>query len=150
MVPSGRLKIDLGIPRRRISEQDIRGFHEDLDARLAAAEGLDREILTLERAAVPFPEHGSLWNHLSVDDRGHIWLEAHELEFERADRGGGCTYYVISPEGEFLGTTRAPAMGRVMGGHLMGESTDPATDAVTYSAWRLLPQPPGFAYTPVP
>jgi hypothetical protein len=148
---SVRLKIDLGIPRRRIGEEEIGRYRQDLDTRLAAADGFDREVLTLEReAGVPFPEYGSLWNHLSVDELGYIWLEGHEEEFERTARGGGYTYYVISPEGEFLGTTRAPGMGRVMDGHLMGEITDPATGALTCAAWRLIARPPGFTYPPAP
>jgi hypothetical protein len=117
---SVRLKIDLGIPRRRIDEQDSQGFTTDLDNRLAAADGAERERLTLERAAVPYPRYGSLWNYLSVDDERYLWLEAHEEGFERTARGGGCTYYVISIEGEFMGTTRAPAV------------------------------PPGFTYQPTP
>ena len=146
--PDGSVRriIDLGIPPRALNREEITRFYRDLDSQIAAADDNTKVYLGWMRNAVVFPEYRTLWNHISVDDKGYMWLEAYEMYFERNDRGGGCTYYLLSPEGEYLGTTRAPAVGRVAKGRFMGEVTDPETHRVEYSVWRLLPQPEGFVY----
>lgn len=141
-----RKRIDLGISPRSVTRQDIDRFYHDLDEQFAAADENQRIYLGWLRNAVIFPEYRTLWNHIYVDDAGYIWLEGFEMDFERWDRGGGFTYYVLNPEGEYLGTTRAPAVGLVTRGHFMGELYDRETDREDYAVWSLAPRPEGFIY----
>jgi hypothetical protein len=141
-----RKRIDLGISIDAVTRQDINSFFRDLDAQITAADENTRVYLGWMRNAVIFPEYRTLWSHISVDDSGYMWLEGCEMEFERESKGGGYTYYILSPEGEYLGTTRAPAAGRVMRGHLMGILHDRETGREDYTVWRLVSRHPGFEY----
>ncbi|MFC1559344.1 6-bladed beta-propeller [Gemmatimonadota bacterium] len=141
-----RKKIETGISPRPITRKERDRFFRDLDSRIRDADDNQKVYLGWMRDAVVFPQYRTLWNHISVDDAGYIWLEVYEMDFERRDQGGGYTYYLLSPEGEFLGTTRAPATGRVTRGFFLGEVTDPETGRVEYTAWRLIPRSEGFLY----
>ena len=143
---SMRKRVDLGLSACPVTPQEINRFYRDLDEQIAAADENQKVYLGWMRDAVVFPEYRTIWNHISVDDEGYIWLEGFEMDFERRDQGGGFTYYLLSPEGELLGTTRAPAVGRTGRGHFMGEVSDAETDREDYVVWRLVPQPEGFAY----
>ena len=131
-----RKRIDLGLSMQSVTQQDIRRFYRDLDEQITTADDNTKVYLEWMRNAVVFPEYKTLWNHISVDDEGYIWLEGYEMDFEQRDKGGGFTYYLLNPEGEYLGTTRAPAVGRIIRGLFMGD----------YVVWRLVPQPEGFIY----
>ena len=146
--PNGsiRKRIDPGLSMTGVTRQDTRRFLQDLDAQITAANDNDRVFLGWMKAAVVFPEYRTLWSHVSVDDAGYIWVEGFELDFERRDKGGGYTYYILSPEGEYLGTTRAPAAGRIMKGHFLGDVYDPATGQEDYTVWRLMSAYEDFNY----
>jgi len=141
-----RKKIETGIPPRPVTPQERDRFFRDLDSQIRVADDNQQVYLGWLKDAVVFPQYRTLWNHISVDDAGYIWLEGFEMEFERHDRGGGHTYYLFSPEGEFLGSTRAPAAGRITRGFFLGEVTDPETDRVEFAVWRLIPRIEGFVY----
>jgi hypothetical protein len=146
---SVRRRIEVGTPPRTIGEEERDRFLRDLDQRRAASTSSSEiQNLTYQAEMAPFPEHGSLWCHIMLDDHGCIWLEGHQEPFEQQEQGGGVTYYLLSPQGEFLGTTRAPGAGRVMRSHLMGEVPDPDTDRVEHVVWRLVPAAEGFTYPP--
>ena len=148
--PDGSLRrrIETGVTPRRIRETERERFYRDLDERIAEADEDEARYLLLERAAVPFPEYGSLWGRIFTDEYGFIWLEEYQEPFEISDRGGGVSYYLLSPEGEYLGTTRAPGSGRVMRGHLLGEVVDAQNERDEKAAWRLAARPEGFVYPP--
>ncbi|MFC1529667.1 6-bladed beta-propeller [Gemmatimonadota bacterium] len=141
-----RKRIELGIPRREVTRADRDRFFRDLNEQYQAADDNGKVYLGWMRDAVIFPEFRTLWNHITVDDAGYMWLEGSEMEFERIDRGGGCTYHLLSPEGEYLGTSRAPGVGRTTRGFFMGEVTEPETGLVEYAVWRLEPRAEGFLY----
>lgn len=143
-----RRRIETGVESRRIGEPECQRFYHYLDERIAEADESEARILRLERAAVPFPEYGSLWGRIFTDEYGFIWLEEHQEPYEISDRGGGVSYYLLSPEGEYLGITRAPGSGRVMRGHLLGEVVDAQNERDEKAAWRLAARPEGFVYPP--
>ncbi|MFC1627759.1 6-bladed beta-propeller [Gemmatimonadota bacterium] len=141
-----RKKIETGIPSQPVTSQERDRFFRDLDSQFRNADDNQKVYLGWLRDAVVFPEYRTLWSHISVDDAGYIWLEGFEMDFERRDRRGDYTYYLLSPEGEFLGTTRTPGVGRVSRGFFLGEVTDPETDRVEYTVWRMVPRSEDFAY----
>ena len=146
--PDGFLleRIELGIPVRRVTDRERERFNGDLDEEYRAADENQKVYLGWMKDAVIFPERRTLWNHIAVDDAGYYWLEGSEMDFERNDRGGGSTYHLLDPEGEYLGTTRAPGTGRVTRGYFMGEVADPGTGLIEYTVWRLVPRRAGFVY----
>jgi hypothetical protein len=141
-----RRRIDLGIPRREVSREMRDRVYRDLDEQIAAADDNQKVYLGWMREAVVFPDYHTLWIHITVDDAGYIWLEGFEMDFERRDRGDGQTYYLLSPEGEYLGTTRAPGVGQIARSRFMGEMVDPGTGQVKYGVWRLIPLAEEFVY----
>ena len=58
----------------------------------------------------------------------------------------GTLYHILSAEGEFLGSTRAPAQGQVMNGHFLGIVTDRESDQADYKVWKLHPSAEDFIY----
>ena len=107
---------------------------------------LRRNLFIAEREGLIFPETKSFWSGVLVDDKGFIWLRVTESPDERELAGGGRAYYVLSPEGEFLGTTRTPANGQVVQGNFLAIVTDPETEEQVPTVWRLVPAAEGFIY----
>ena len=107
---------------------------------------LQRNYYIATRDGLLFPDTKSYWYDVFVDDRGYIWLQITESPEERQLAGSGRAYYVLSPEGEYLGRTRAPAIGNVVQGCYLAILTDPDTDDEVPTVWRLVPQAEGFKY----
>ncbi len=139
-------KITMDIPVGPIDQRDLDAHFDELGRTLE--EGNAREKMRLERMrqSVWAPEHRAYWSFVTIDDRGYVWLEVFELASERSEQGGGTLYHVLSPQGEFLGSTRSPAAGKVMRGHLLGTVTESETGRVDYTVWRMTSEPDGFNY----
>lgn len=138
-------RIVLGFPPRPVTAADRQAFIADLESRMASAEGVEREHLAQMRDAVPFPEYRTFCSYIFLDDKGYLWLEVYEEAYERAARGG-VLYHVLSPGGEYLGDTRAPAVGRVMRDRLLGQVTDPQSGQEEFLVWRLTSRIEDFRY----
>jgi hypothetical protein len=142
-----RKKVTLDLPELRVTRMDREAYLRELQDRADAADDpVERERFTRLRQHARFPEFRAYWESLTVGDEGYIWLQALESDRERQEPGGGTPYYLLSPVGEFIGTTRAPAVGRVMHGHFLGRLADPNTGREDYVAWRLVPRPVAFSY----
>jgi hypothetical protein len=141
-----RKVIVLGFPSRSVTGPDRQAFIRDLELRMASTDEEERNYLTRMRADVQFPEFRTFCRLIFQDDKGYIWLEVHEEDFERAAQGGGALYHVLNSEGEYLGDTRAPAAGRVMRDMLLGAMTDQETGQEDFVVWRLEPRAERFRY----
>jgi len=139
-------RITLDLPDQPVTRADQLRYIQDLETRIAEAAGDEFDVLTATRETLTFPEKRSHWSGIQVDDAGFLWLEVPEWDQALDGYGVGRLYQVLSPDGEYLGTTRAPAAGRVLRGHLLGVRIDPRTGREDYIAWRLLPQAEGFVY----
>jgi len=139
-------KITLELPARRVTRLDRLRHIADLEEQISEAGGDVLDRLLAVRETLVFPRIRSRWRSISVDDHGFIWLEAPEWDADLRGYGEGCLYQVLSPEGEFLGSTRAPAAGRIMAGHLLGIISNGETGEEEHVAWRLDPRPEGFIY----
>jgi hypothetical protein len=142
-------KITLDLPAWPVSEEDRDAWFANLDAQMTEADSRDREYRSRMRVAARFPETRAHWRDIMVDDTGCIWLEVCEMDYERREAQGSVRFDVLSPRGEYLGATRAPAMGRVWNGHFLGIVTDEETGREDYVVWRMVPQPDGFTYPAV-
>lgn len=56
------------------------------------------------------------------------------------------TFLVLSPEGEFLGTTTMPDAGSVSRGHLLTMAEDPETGEHLPTVYRIRAAVPGLGY----
>ena len=170
---TGRLvrTIDIGLDPRPVTSALLRRFYDEHDARMMAGDEAHRDWMRRCRTALIFPEVIQLWDDVAVDTAGYVWLQVMQVTsgYEPAPIGsrtfypgeqvapgaenqpgfcwgGGSTYYLLSPEGELLGTTTAPVPGRAMRGRFVGTVTDPGTGAEEITVWRLIAAAEGFVY----
>ncbi len=84
----------------QIFEQRYREYLLDLDEDMQmVVEGIKNYLL--------LPNRKAFWNLVSVDDAGFYWLRR-EDSYIWENGNIRFTYWILSPEGEFLGTTTAP------------------------------------------
>lgn len=139
-------KITLDLPEKRVTRKDRQRYTLDLESRIHESEGNEQDVLQAVRQTLTFLAKKSHWRGVTVDDQGYIWLEVPEWERDLEGLGPGCLYYLLSPEGEFLGSTRAPVAGKIMQGNLLGIISDPETGREDHIVWRLIPRAEGFVY----
>ena len=139
-------KVLLDLPDPTLTEREKDAYLEALDRRIEELEGRRKESQIAIRKGLIFPEAKAYWSITAVDDAGYVWLGIPESPEERERAGGGRIYRLLSPEGEYLGITRAPARGLVMGRRLLAVITDPETDEDIPTVWRLVPAVKGFIY----
>jgi hypothetical protein len=141
-----RKKITLDLPAMPISQKNLDEHFQDLEDQMVVSDNpRQRERLRRMRQEVKLPENRSYWAFVTIDDQGYIWLEVLELESER-QRDGGVLYHLLSPDGEYLGNSRAPAAGRAVNGYFLGKVTDPENDRVDYQVWRMHSSAESFIY----
>lgn len=133
-------KTILDLPARQVTQQERNRELEELDAIIERSEGRARESALIRRRAIQFPEQKAYWDDVQVDDQGFIWLEIPESDEEKEAAGGGVSFRLLGPGGEYLGNTRAPVSGTVMSGRLLGFRRDPETDERIPVVWRLISQ----------
>jgi len=141
-------RITLELEEIPVTREDRAVVTRELEARIADSTGDEHDRLLGEREALSFPERKSRWSGIQVDDAGYMWLEVPPWvqDLEGLEEGQGPRYQLLSPEGEYLGITRAPAHGKVMRGHLLGVRVDPESGREDYVAWRMRTRAGGFVY----
>ncbi len=139
-------RITLDLPEMPVTGTDRQRIILDLEARTADSAGDEYDLLQAIRETLTFPDKKSHWCGIQVDDAGYLWLEVPDWDRALDGYGEGRLYQVVSPAGEFLGTTRAPAAGKIMRGHFLGIRIDPETGREDYIAWRLVPRAEGLQY----
>jgi len=93
-----------------------------------------------------FPEWKGFSRGMEIDDAGFIWLEVPEVDPD-VGRYRGPLYRILSPEGEYLGTSRWPGVkGTLVRGHLLAFVRDPDTDEMTATVFKIRPAVSGLAY----
>jgi len=93
-----------------------------------------------------FPEWKGFSRGMEIDDAGFIWLEVPEVDPD-VGRYRGPLYRILSPEGEYLGTSRWPGVkGTLVRGHLLAFVRDPDTDELTATVFKIRPAVSGLSY----
>jgi len=146
--PDGTLvrTIEVRLPRVQVTRRDERAELAEIDRQLETAVGDERIILLSRRENITWPEQKSCWMSVAVDEAGFFRLRILEWDAGSDGAGPGWYCYVLSPEGEYLGTTRAPVVGRLMQGHMLGIVSDPDSGREDYTVWRIRPRPAGFTW----
>lgn len=133
-------KILLDLPARPVTQRERSAELDVLDKQIESTEGRSMESAQIRRRAIRFPENKAFWDEVIMDDKGFIWLRVPESSEETEARGGGSLYRILSPEGEYLGTTRAPDTGTIMNNRLLGIVRDLETGELIPTVWQILPQ----------
>jgi|GEM_PF-1421835 len=141
-----RERIVIDFPEAVVTPDDISAYQRAFDRWVSEIASGEEHYRYKQRSLMVFPEHRTFWRDILVDEAGYYWLEVLEEEFERAARGGGVFYDVLSPDGEYLGRTELPAHGTITGGRLVGIVVDDETGAEIHTVWRLIPAAEGFSY----
>ncbi len=93
-----------------------------------------------------FPEWKGFSRGMEIDDAGFIWLEVPEIDPD-VGRYRGPLFRILSPEGEYLGTSRWPGVkGTLVRGHLLAFVRDPDTDELTATVFKIRPAVSGLVY----
>jgi len=94
-----------------------------------------------------FPKIKSLWDWITVDDAGFIWMQDHFDYSGSADVPGATTYRVLSPEGEYLGMVEWPTQrGFIQNGYFLSRIEDAETGKVVFTVYRMVSKKSGFEY----
>ncbi|MFC1628285.1 6-bladed beta-propeller [Gemmatimonadota bacterium] len=103
------------------------------------------------------PKTKAFWDHLFVDDSGCTWLRVPE-NYNWGPEAVQHRYWIVSPEGEFLGSTQTPPTFPTRNfqeqfravplehGHFMSVKRDEATGAWRLTVYRVTSAIPGFSY----
>jgi hypothetical protein len=143
-----RIRIDL--PPRPVTDEDRRRHETPIKERLAESRPELKVFYKAELDALEYPEHMRYWSGLEVDDAGFIWIEIPEYVTALEHGEDAVLYYVLSPEGEYLGITRLPTYRRgrtrLTKGYLTVVEMDRETGEKEIVAYRIRPAVPEFIY----
>ncbi len=104
------------------------------------------------------PETVPYWTYVFVDDAGYYWLRIPDQVYEDYAYTDGFRYYLLSPQGEYLGITKTPSENTsnsmqwhhipvsVAHGYFMGVSEDSETGENRLNVYRITPAVGGFKY----
>jgi len=137
--------IRIELPERPVTEAIRSSYEERLRRRRAeAAARRGREPRPVR--GLKYPDTIGLFGWAMVDDAGYIWLTDVWSSWERSDEEGW-TFHVVDPEGRYLGVAELPvSRGRIRGGRLMGTVTEPDTQALMPTVFRIRPLVEGLSY----
>jgi hypothetical protein len=134
------LRIDLGIPDRPITRAERNSILDRHQRRMAEREPVDRDPTPV------FPDRRGLWWHSIVDEDGYVWLSDAE-RITMKEEGDPYLYHLVSPDGEYLGTTSLPnPIFTQRNGRICMTVTDGTTGEWIPTVFRLVPRPSGFVF----
>jgi len=116
---------------------------------LGGAEQVDpgtRQQIELLAEALVCADEKAFWGWTEIDREGYFWLDL--TLYPDTETAGMHTFMVVSPEGEYLGTTTRPARSgsSLTGGRLYILEEDSETGEVLPTVYRLEPAVPGLRY----
>ncbi len=134
--PSGLYRLPLRV--QRVSS-DIKQAYED-NIRQRMREFAERTGRDPGPVSVPtYPEYAALWRGGFFDEAGYLWLDAVHLP-GREEQPAGDRYYILDPEGRFLGYATLPGTRlMVRHGRLVSLAQDVDTGENTVTVYRIRP-----------
>ncbi len=140
-----------------VTAEDQKKFTRLWADRLEEHPELSENIRTFGNTAL-LPQKKAAWTFIHIDDAGYYWLRCNDQPYLDYAVTEGYRYYLLSPEGEYLGITRTPPEQlpneaqchlipvSVAHGYYMGISDDPDTGEKRLQVYRLVPEAEGFRY----
>lgn len=141
-------RILVELPQRLFTREDKRLEKSRLDLQIAESTGAQREVAENRRKSVIFLKHWPPWFSIQIDDAGFFWLMFPEHTANTVEAERGYLFYILSPEGEYLGQTRRPysIISVVSQGHLCVLKYEPETDKPQYIFYRIHSAVEGLEY----
>ncbi len=139
----GRITIELPRESPAAAEQQMKEYYLE---RLQNADN-ERSRMSLQTMLdnLKFPEYKAFWSDVIIDDSGFFWLKPSEQFYAVTDEV--FDWLVLSPEGEYLGTTRLmTGEVNVCHGHLLTIQEDEKTGAQDLIVYRIHPMVRGLRY----
>jgi hypothetical protein len=144
----------------RLEAEDISRFEQVWEERIRNAPEPARPEARRQRDALrnAMPEERPPWSYVGLDDAGYWWLRIQEEVDPWTSGDQAYSYRLLSPEGEYLGTTRAPPTHledlilrnlfpvSVTKGCFLTMETDSETGETLLNVYRLVPAAAGFRY----
>jgi len=131
----------------REDEERVRSFLNEQVKRAAGSSSQGRWKSDLDKIRIP--EYKAFWHGIEVDDAGYIWLMKPEHRYAiNDDTIPTFTYFIISPDGEYLGQTQRLKEGRirVSHGHLLVISSDQESGEHHLIVYAIRPAVEGLRY----
>lgn len=145
-----RKQVRIDLQPRSVTAEDCQRFEEPLREQLAESPPALKDRYKARLEALEYSEYMRYWSGLEVDESGFIWIKIPEYVTAPEHGKDAVLYYVLSPEGEYLGTTRLPTYRRgrtrLTKGFLMVVESDRETGEKEIVAYRIRPAVPGFVY----
>ncbi len=147
-------RINVGLPRIRVSVEQRRKVREYWNERIRDSEGEAKRQMKAVRDNVAFGDFVPFWNNFLIDDTGYYWLEIYETTQQKQE-AGGAAFRVLRASGEYLGDTcwPVPIVGSyrieyplVTKGHLVAMVRDPRTEDNIPTVFRITPMVEGLKY----
>ena len=107
-----------------------------------------KEMLEEQIDGLVYSKYKGAFGRIKYCDAGYIYVGANN-EFGPARSGEkGITYYVFSPEGEYIGNTTRPGgrSSEVCGGRLLVTTANPETTEDMLTVYAMKPVPAGFHF----
>jgi hypothetical protein len=129
-----------------VTETDREGYRQALLQRMDPS---DTATLRMNEVVAEQSEYAAVkayWGPAEVDDAGYLWLDTTLLP--DAQEAGSHTFIVLSPEGEFLGTTTRPYRPNtsISRGRMYVLEEDPETGEILPTVYRITPAVRGLNY----
>jgi hypothetical protein len=143
-------QIRLGLKSESPTKEDedrVRSFLSEQAKQAVDSRNLDHWRSELGKIRVPAQK--AFWKGIEVDDAGFIWLLKPDHRFAFFDDAiPHFTWYVVSPEGEYLGQTKRfkNTRIRVSSGHLLAVEQDPESGEHQLIVYAINPAVEGLKY----
>lgn len=144
------LQIQLGLKPENPTSNDedrARSFLRTQAEQSADTPGQDRWKSDLNK--IRLPGQKALWQGINVDDTGYIWLVKSEHRYAIMDDTiPTFSYFIISPEGEYLGKTQRFKDGRIRisRGHMLLIRSDRESGERSLLVYAIRPAVAGLKY----
>ncbi len=148
---TGALKrvVTIGLASEGVSRAERRRIDRFLQERIEKNPGYMGERFRAQREQLQLPERKAFWSDMEIDDAGFIWLRFPTLQMWELERPlESHRYYVVGPDGEYLGITQRPACSdsRVMGGRLLATLLDTESRETSLAVFTVCPASSGLRY----
>lgn len=139
----GRITLELPLESTAAAGQEIRDYY--LDRMQNATSDMSRMYAQAFYDGIKLPEYKAHWTEVIVDNSGFFWLKPPGQLFAVSNEV--FDWLVLSPEGEYLGTTRLmTGEVNVCYGHLLTIQEDEETGAQDLIVYRIHPVVRGLEY----
>ncbi len=141
-----RMQIRMDLQSQPISEPERQIISDRFDQLIDRNPESIKPQIRREKEYLILPEQNGYWDEAFFDGYGHIWLRTPELNEVRKEMFGP-SFRILSPDGEYLGTTRWPCgNGRIQDGQFLGLVLNTESGGLVPTVFKISSRVTGFRY----